>query len=60
MGILVDLERSIGWEVVDLHDSMEAISGVRVNLVTEGALRRKPALWKQIQEDLAQIPADGR
>jgi predicted nucleotidyltransferase len=58
--ILVDLERPIGWEVVDLHDYLEALLGIRVDLVTEGALRRKPTLWKQIQEDLVQIASDGR
>jgi len=49
--ILVDLKRSIVWEVMDLHDYPEAILGIRVDLVTEGALRRKPALWEEVQED---------
>jgi predicted nucleotidyltransferase len=53
--ILVDLERSIGWEVVDLHGYLEAILGVRVDLVTEGALRRKPTLWETVQEDLIYV-----
>jgi len=53
--ILMDLERSIGWKVVNLHDYLEAILGVRVDLVTEGALRRKPALWETVQEDLIYV-----
>jgi len=53
--ILVGLERPIGWEVVDLHDYLEAVLGVRVDLVTEGALRRKPALWEEVQGDLIYV-----
>jgi predicted nucleotidyltransferase len=53
--ILVDLERPIGWEVVDLHDYLEALLGVRVDLVTEGALRRKPSLWEEVREDLIHV-----
>jgi predicted nucleotidyltransferase len=49
--ILVDLEHPIGWEIVDLHDYLKAILGVQVDLVTEGALQRKPRLWQKIQED---------
>ncbi|KGQ22365.2 nucleotidyltransferase family protein [Thermus filiformis] len=53
--ILVDLEGPVGWEVVDLHDYLEALLGVRVDLVTEGALRRKPALWEEVREDLIHV-----
>jgi len=53
--ILVDLERPVGWEVVDLHDYLEALLGVRVDLVTEGALRRKPSLWEEVREDLIYV-----
>ena len=53
--ILVDLERPLGWEVVDLHNELEALLGMRVDLVTEGALRRKPSLWEEVQEDLVYV-----
>jgi len=52
--ILVDLE-PIGWEVVDLHDYLEALLGVRVDLVTEGALRCKPSLWEEVREDIIYV-----
>jgi len=55
LDLLVDLKGPIGWEVVDLHDYLEAVLGVRVHLVTEGALRRKPALWEEVREDLIYV-----
>jgi len=53
--ILIDLDRPIGWEIVDLHDYLEEILGVSVDLVTEGALRRKAALWEKVQEELIRV-----
>lgn len=53
--ILVDLERPIGWELVDLHDYLEALLGLPVDLVTEGALRRKSRLQEHIREDLVYV-----
>ncbi len=53
--ILVDFERPIGWEVVDLHNYLEELLGLSVDLVTEGALRRKPRLWQSVQEDLIHV-----
>jgi len=53
--ILVELERPIGWEIVDLHDYLEELLGLPVDLVTEGALRRKPRLQEYIREDLIYV-----
>lgn len=53
--VLVGLERPIGWEITDLHDYLEAVLGVRVDLVTEGALRRKPLLWERVRGDLIHV-----
>ncbi|SDE40048.1 hypothetical protein SAMN04488243_10173 [Thermus arciformis] len=50
--ILVALERPLGWEIVDLRDYLEALLGLPVDLLTAGALRRKPHLWQAVQEDL--------
>lgn len=46
--ILVELERPMGWEIVDLHDELEELLGMPVDLVTEGALRRKPRLYQSV------------
>jgi predicted nucleotidyltransferase len=55
--ILVELEGPVGWEIVDLHDFLEDVLGVRVDLVTQGAVVRKPLLWESIQEDLTYVEA---
>ena len=53
--ILVEFERPIGWEIVDLHNYLETVLGVKVDLATPGALKRKPWLWQSIQEELAYV-----
>jgi len=50
--ILVEFDRPIGWEIVDLHDYLEDFLGIRVDLVTPGALKRKPSLWQSVKEEL--------
>jgi len=55
LDLLVDLKDPIGWEVVDLHAHLEALLGIPVHLVTEGALRRKPSLWREVKKDLLEI-----
>lgn len=49
--IAVELERPLGWEIVDLHDYLEEILNIRVDLVTIEALKRKPYLWACIEKD---------
>lgn len=53
--ILVEFGRPIGWEIVDLHDYLEEILGIKVDLVSKGAVTRKPILWESIQEDLIYV-----
>jgi len=53
--ILVVFERPIGWEIVDFHDYLEALLDMKVDLVTPGALKRKPRLWQSVQEDLVHV-----
>ncbi len=55
MDILVEPERPIGWEIVEIHDFLEELLGIKVDLVTAGALRRKPMLWESVQEDLVDV-----
>ncbi len=49
--IAVELERPLGWEIVDLHDYLEEILNTRVDLTTIEALKRKPYLWAFIEKD---------
>ena len=55
LDVLVELERPLGWEIVDLHRRLEEITGLRVDLVTLGALRRKPHLLRAVEEDLVYV-----
>jgi predicted nucleotidyltransferase len=50
--ILVELDRPVGWEIVDLHQYLERLLDMKVDLVTKGAVIRKPLLWQSIAEDL--------
>jgi len=53
--ILVEFEEPVGWEIVDLHECLEKILGVKVDLVTRGAVMRKPLLWQSIKENLINV-----
>ncbi len=53
--ILVEFDRPIGWEIVDVHRYLEELLGMRVDLTTPLALKRKPLLWQSVQEDLVDV-----
>lgn len=53
--ILVEFDRPIGWEIVDLHDYLEGLIGIKVDLTTKGAVVRKPLLWQSIEENLLYV-----
>lgn len=50
--ILVEIERPIGLKFFELWDNIEAILGVKVDLLTVKAVKQKPLLWESIKEDL--------
>ncbi len=53
--LLVELSAPLGWEFVDLHRYLEKLLAVRVDLLTVNAVKRKPLLWRSIQEDLIRV-----
>ncbi len=53
--ILVEFDQPVGWEVVDLREFLEELLGMKVDLVTKGAVERKPLLWRFIQQDLIYV-----
>lgn len=55
LDILVSLSEPLGLRIVDLHEYLEQLLGVKVDLVTEGAVIRKPLLWQSIREDLVYV-----
>lgn len=50
--ILAELERPVGWEIVGLHRYLESLLGLKVDLLTTGAVKRNALLWESIQDDL--------
>ena len=53
--ILVEFERPIGWEIVDLRDYLEELLGVPVDVVTKNAAMSRKGLWEHIREDLVYV-----
>ena len=53
LDILVKFEQPIGLEFVELADFLEHILGMRVDLVSKGAI--KPNRWRYIEEDLIYV-----
>ena len=53
--ILVEFERPIGWEIVDLKDYLESLLGVRVDLITKNAAMSRRNLWEHIRRDLVYV-----
>ncbi len=52
---LVEFEKPIGWEIVDLKEYLEKILGIKVDLVPKGGVVRKPLLWKYIKEEVVYV-----
>lgn len=48
--ILVEFSVPIGWEFIDLKDFLESLLGLKVDLVTEGAL--KPQMKDRILQEV--------
>ena len=55
LDVLVDFDAPMGWEIVDVHEYLEEILGMKVDMATKGAVNRKPLLWKSIEEDLVNV-----
>lgn len=55
LDILVEFDRPVGFEVVDLYEFLKTVLGVKVDLVTKGAVKRNPDLLRSIEEDLVLV-----
>lgn len=53
LDILVEFEEPIGLEFIELAEFLESILGVKVDLVSKGAV--KPNRWKYIEEELVYV-----
>ena len=55
LDILVTLSAPLGWEFVDLHDYLAELLETKVDLLTRGAVDRKPLLRQFIEKDLIRV-----
>ena len=55
LDILVTLSAPLGWEFVDLHDYLAELLETQVELLTRGAVDRKPLLRQFIEKDLVYV-----
>lgn len=53
--ILIEFNKPVGWEIVDLHEYLQKILDMKVDVVTKGAVLRKEVLWKSIREELVNV-----
>jgi len=53
--ILVKIESPIGLKFFELWDDLEAILGVKIDLLTVKTVKQKPLLWESIKEDLVYV-----
>lgn len=53
--LLVEMDRPVGWEIVDLKEYLQDLLGLKVDLVTKPAVIQKPILWNSIQKDLVHV-----
>lgn len=55
LDILVEFERPIGWEIVDLKDYLESLLGVKVDLITKNAAMSRKKFWEHIKGELVYV-----
>ncbi len=51
--ILVDFEKPVGVEFIDLADELEELLNLKVDLVSRGAF--KPQYYREIEKDLLNV-----
>jgi len=51
----VELERPLGWELVDVKAYLEEALGRPVDIVTRGSLRKSPRLRREVEEALIRV-----
>ena len=53
--LLVELERPLGWELVDVKAYLEEVLGRPVDVITRGSLRKSPRLRREVEEALVRV-----
>ncbi len=55
LDVVVRFDQPLGWEFVDLHEYLEQLVGVPVDVLTWEAISRKPLLRRYVEEDLIYV-----
>jgi len=53
--LLVEFDRPIGWEIVDLKDYLETLLGTEVDIITKDAAMGRKGLWDHIRGELVYV-----
>lgn len=57
LDIMVDFNKPIGWEVVDLRDDLEKLLGLHVDLVLKSGIKQRKKVFDGIKEDAVYVKA---
>ena len=55
LDVLVDFTKPIGWDVVELHEYLQKILGVKVDLVLKQGIKRNKKLWKLVKQEVIYV-----
>ncbi len=55
LDVLVDFAKPIGWDVVELHEYLRKLLGVKVDLVLKQGIKRNKKLWKLVKQEVIYV-----
>ena len=55
LDIMVDFTEPIGWEVVDLREELENLSGLNVDLILKAGVKQRKKIYAGIVEDAVYV-----
>jgi predicted nucleotidyltransferase len=55
LDVLVDFVKPIGWDVVELHEYLQKLLGVKVDLVLKQGIMRNKKLWKLVKQEVVYV-----
>ena len=57
LDIMVDFNKLIGWEVVDLRDDLKKLLGLHVDFVLKAGIKQRKKVFDGIKEDVVYVKA---
>ena len=55
LDVLVDFTKPIGWDVVELHEYLQELLGVKIDLVLKQGIKRNKKLWKLVKQEVIYV-----